>query len=48
MVHEVYNEELKGLMMGNIRGLYPKSNQFKVRAIEDMANMDGVSINSPI
>ena len=44
MVPEIHNEELKGLMMGNIRGLYPKSNQYKVRAIEDMANMDGVSI----
>ena len=30
--------------MGNIRGLYPKSNQYKVRAIEDMANLDGISI----
>ena len=38
------NEKMNGIQMGNIRGLYPLSNQYKVKAIEDIANLESVSI----
>ena len=45
MVSPISNDEkLNGILMGNIRGLYPLSNQYKVKAIEDIANLENVSI----
>ena len=37
-------EKLNGILIGNIRGLYPLSNQFKVKAIEDIAILENASI----
>ena len=39
-----FNEKLNGLLMGNIRGLFPRSNQTKVKALEDMATLNGIGI----
>ena len=38
------HEKLNGILMGNIRGLFPLSNQFKVKAIEDIAVLENVSV----
>lgn len=39
-----HHEKLNGVLMGNIRGLYPLSHQFKVKAIEDIAILVNISI----
>ena len=44
MVPEVSNHKIGGMIMGNIRGLFPKSNPTKIRSMEDIANLKNIHI----